>query len=55
MSLGSSTSHVNPQNRESTGALQQFVVSANVDSDGAGLATLPIAPEIVASGAEQTV
>jgi hypothetical protein len=46
---------VNPQSYESTGVLQDFVVTANVDSDGAGNATIPIWPPIVTSGAEQTV
>lgn len=46
---------VNPQNRQTTGALQQFVVTANVSSDGAGNATIPIFPAIVTSGAFQTV
>jgi len=46
---------VNPQNRQTTGALQQFVVTANVSSDGAGNATVPIFPAIVTSGAFQTV
>lgn len=34
---------VNPQNRQSTGALRQFVVTADVLSSGAGAATIPIA------------
>jgi hypothetical protein len=47
---------VNPQTRESTGALQQFVVLANVNSgSGAGAAALSISPSIVTSGALQTV
>jgi hypothetical protein len=46
---------VNPQNRQTTTALQQFVVTANVSSDGAGNATIPIFPAIVTSGAFQTV
>ncbi len=46
---------VNPQNRQTTGQLQQFVVTANVSSDGAGNATIPIFPAIVTSGAFQTV
>ncbi len=46
---------VNPQNRQTTGALQQFVVTANVSSDGAGNATIPIFPAIVPTGAFQTV
>ena len=46
---------VNPQNRQSTGALRQFVVVADVDSSGAGAATITISPSIVASGAFKTV
>lgn len=46
---------VNPQNRTSTGALRQFVVTADTSSDGAGNATLPISPAITSSGAYQTV
>jgi hypothetical protein len=46
---------VNPQNRSSTGNLQQFTVTSNVDSDGAGLATIPIYPAITISGQYQTV
>jgi hypothetical protein len=44
---------VNPQNRQSTGALRQFTVTADVSSDGAGAATIPISPAIVTSGASQ--
>jgi hypothetical protein len=46
---------VNPQSRQSTGDLQQFVVTAPVSSDGAGAATIPISPAIITSGAYQTV
>lgn len=46
---------VNPQNRASTGQLRQFVVTANVSSDGAGNATIPISPPITTTGAFQTV
>ena len=46
---------VNPQSRRSTGSLQQFVVTANVSSDGSGNATIPIYPSIITSGAFQTV
>jgi hypothetical protein len=46
---------VNPQNRQSTGALQQFVVTANVSSDGSGNATIPIFPAIQSTGAFATV
>lgn len=46
---------VNPQNRQSTGQLRQFVVTADVSSDGSGNATIPIYPPITTSGAFQTV
>jgi hypothetical protein len=46
---------VNPQNGQSTGALRQFVVTADVASDGSGNATIPIYPSIVTSGAGKTV
>jgi hypothetical protein len=46
---------INPQNYRSTTQLQQFVVTADVSSDGAGAATLPIYPPLVATGAYQTV
>jgi hypothetical protein len=45
---------VNPLSKESTGALQQFVLTADV-SDTAGAVTLPISPSIVTSGALQNV
>lgn len=41
---------VNPQNRQSTGSLRQFVVTADTSSDGAGALTIPISPSIVTSG-----
>lgn len=46
---------VNPQSRQSTGELRQFVVTADVASDGSGNATIPIWPPITISGAYQTV
>ncbi len=46
---------VNLQSRQSTGVLQQFVVTADVSSTAAGLATIPIDPPITPSGAFQTV
>jgi hypothetical protein len=46
---------VNPQNRQSTGELQQFVVTADVSSSAGGAATIPISPAIVATGAYQNV
>lgn len=50
-----SVNAVNPQNRTSTGSLQQFVVTADATADGSGNATLSIYPAITASGAFQTV
>lgn len=41
---------VNPQNRQSTGRLRQFVVTAAVSSDGAGNATISISPPIIPVG-----
>ena len=46
---------VNPQSRQSTGSLQQFVVQANANSDGGGLSTLTLFPAIVPSGQFQNV
>ena len=46
--------HVNPQNRQSTGTLQQFVCTAAGTSSGGAL-TLAISPSITTSGAFQTV
>ena len=46
---------VNPLSKQSTGRLQQFVVTADT-ADAAGVtATLPISPSIITSGALQTV
>ena len=42
---------VNPENQQSTGQLQQFVVTADTTLSGAGAGTLPIAPKIVLAGA----
>lgn len=44
---------VNPISKASTGALKQFVVTADVDSDGTGNATISISPSITTSGAYQ--
>lgn len=41
---------VNPQNRNSTGALRQFVVTGDTASDGSGNATVPISPSIIGPG-----
>jgi hypothetical protein len=46
---------INPQSRQATANLQQFVVTAATTGDGAGAATLPISPPIITSGAFQTV
>ncbi len=45
---------VNPQSFVSTGILQNFVVTATVNSSG-GAATIPVYPAITISGAYQTV
>ena len=47
--------HVNPQSRQSTGTLQQFVVTADVSSDGSGNLTAAISPAIKTTTAFQTV
>jgi len=46
---------VNPKTKASTGVLQQFVVNADVSSDGAGNLTANISPPIITSGPHQTV
>ena len=46
---------VNPQSRQDTGALRQFVITDDVSSDGSGDATLPIEPAMTLSGPFQTV
>ena len=46
---------VNPQNRQSTGVLKNFVVTAAMSSDGAGNGTISISPAITTTGAFQTV
>ena len=46
---------VNPQSRVSTGVLRQFVATADVASDGAGNATIPVSPAIYFSGPFQNV
>jgi hypothetical protein len=45
---------VNPKNRQSTGALQQFVVTSDV-SDSSGAMTISISPSITLAGPYQTV
>ena len=46
---------VNPVSYASTGALQQFVVTATTTSSGVDMAALPISPAIITSGQLQTV
>ena len=46
---------VNPVSKDSTGALQNFVVNADVTSDGTGNATINISPAIITDGAYKTV
>jgi hypothetical protein len=46
---------VNIMTKQSTNRLADFVVTADVASDGSGLATIPIYPSIVTSGAYQNV
>lgn len=46
---------VNPLAYNSTGRLQQFVVTATTSDSSGAMATLPISPSIITSGALQTV
>lgn len=46
---------VNPQNRVTTGQLQQFVVTADATASGGGAMTISVSPELVFSGAFQNV
>lgn len=46
---------VNPQNRQSTGTLQNFALTAPAASDSGGNATLQVTPSIVTSGPYQNV
>lgn len=46
---------VNPQSRQNTGQLKQFVVTEDFSSDGAGAGTIQISPAIVPSGQFQNV
>lgn len=45
----------NPITKADTGILQQFVVTADVASDGSGNATIPISPTIYSTGSLQNV
>lgn len=46
---------VNPQSKQSTGALRQFVVTADTTTSGGGVMNIPISPTIVFSGPFQNV
>ncbi|HEX6038910.1 P22 phage major capsid protein family protein [Longimicrobium sp.] len=46
---------VNPENYQSTGRLQQFVITADTSDSSGATATLPISPSIITSGSLQTV
>lgn len=46
---------VNPKTKAATQILQQFVVTADADSDGSGNSTLTVSPPIITSGPHQTV
>lgn len=46
---------VNPETKADTGRARQFVVTADVSSDGAGNASVVISPAIIAGGAFQNV
>lgn len=46
---------INPQSRQSTGSLMNFVVTTTAASSGAGAATLALSPAITTTGAYQNV
>ena len=46
---------VNPLNYQSTGQLQDFVVTANMDGTSGGASTVHISPALISTGALQTV
>ncbi len=46
---------VNPKTKATTGILQQFVVTTDADSSGAGAVALTISPPMIISGPHQTV
>lgn len=50
-----SVNKVNPITKQSTGVLQQFVVTADFASDGSGNGSIAISPSITTSGSTQTV
>jgi hypothetical protein len=55
ISTGTAVNGVGPENKQDLGTLQQFVVTADVTSDGSGNATIPISPPITPTTAQQTV
>lgn len=46
---------VNPQNRQSTGQLRQFTVTADVSSNADGSALVPVSPPLRTTGPYQTI
>jgi P22 coat protein - gene protein 5 len=46
---------INPQSRQSTGSLMNFVITATASSSGGGASTLSISPAITTTGAYQNV
>lgn len=46
---------VNPQNRQSTGQLQQFVVTEDFDSDGSGEGNISVSPAMYTTGPYQNI
>ena len=46
---------VNPQSRQSTGQLQQFVVTSQFSSNGSGQGNISIAPAMISSGQFQNI
>lgn len=46
---------VNPITKQDTGVLQQFVVTADVSSDGSGNATIPVSPALYSTGSLQNI
>ena len=52
---GTRVESVNPETKQTTGILQDFVVVSDVSSDAGGAATIVISPAIIAGGAYQNV
>ena len=55
ITIGDDVFGVNPRSKQAHRYLRQFVVTADVTSDGSGNATIPISPSITTTGAYQTV